>query len=559
MKKIFNLTLGLIAASSVMFTGCIDETMPTSGVTNEQLAASPKAAEAMLWGMPAFTNKLEVLTDQDFDWGYGSMMHIRDCMTGDYAIVESNYDHYTTWENNEYMGMNYLRTQFFWNYYTKFLLTANNMVGALEPSKESLMPVSQGYLGAAYAYRAFIYLDMARMFEYLPCDVTTGVLDAPVTVKNVWKDYGYQTDKDSITITDVTNFTVPLVTPYTTEAEASHNPRAPREVMAKFIESDLQNAIQLLPNLTTDLKTLPHLDVAYGLMARLYMWIEDYDKAYAYADSAIQAGNHKILTKAEWLDPTTGFNTLETSSWMLGSQMTQSDDVVQTGILNWTSWASNETYYGYAAAGPMSMISASTYARISDTDFRKLSWKAPAKTALAGQETFIDPDYGTTLPDYASLKFRPGQGNMDDYTVGSACAYPLMRIEEMYFIKMEALAHKNPSQGLAELTKFMVEHRDPKYAYTGLSDAPAILDEIFFQKCVELWGEGLTFFDYKRLNKSVTRYYPGTNFPTDAQMNTNGRPAWMTICIVQTEQNSNSALMGCNNPDPSDKYSRAGE
>ena len=53
---------------------------------------------------------------------------------------------------------------------------------------------------------------------------------------------------------------------------------------------------------------------------------------------------------------------------------------------------------------------------------------------------------------------------------------------------------------------------------------------------------------------SVTRGYEGTNFTDAARFNTNGRPAWMNICIVQTEKNNNSALVGYENPDPTALY-----
>ena len=97
----------------------------------------------------------------------------------------------------------------------------------------------------------------------------------------------------------------------------------------------------------------------------------------------------------------------------------------------------------------------------------------------------------------------------------------------------------------------MKTYRDPNYKYSG-SDA---IDEIVFQKRVELWGEGQTFFDIKRLDMSVTKGYPGTNWQDPLQrINTNGRPAWMNFVIVKTEQASNEALVGWNNPDPSDTY-----
>ena len=99
----------------------------------------------------------------------------------------------------------------------------------------------------------------------------------------------------------------------------------------------------------------------------------------------------------------------------------------------------------------------------------------------------------------------------------------------------------------------MKNYRDPAYTYKG-NDA---IDEIVFRKRVELWGEGQTFFDIKRLDMSVTRGYPGTNWQDPLSwINTNGRPAWLNFVIVRTEQANNEALMNHNNPDPSDAYPR---
>lgn len=198
----------------------------------------------------------------------------------------------------------------------------------------------------------------------------------------------------------------------------------------------------------------------------------------------------------------------------------------------------------------MSKIDASLYARIKDTDFRKRVWKAPAGSPLEGQTPYIDPTIDGYLPAYTGVKFRPGNGNMNDYTVGSASAYPLMRVEEMYFIEAEAAAHLNASEGKTLLEDFMQNYRDESYVCENAD----IIDEILLQKRIELWGEGTTFFDIKRLDLSVTRGYPGTNWTDASRFNTDGRPAWMNFCIVITEENNNAALRGYENPDPSGCY-----
>lgn len=352
---------------------------------------------------------------------------------------------------------------------------------------------------------------------------------------------------------NVLNLTVPIVDETTDEILARNNPRASRQEMYTSILSDLDKAEEYLENFSRPAKTLPDLAVVYGLKARLYMWVADYENARIYARRAIDTGLYTPTTKEQWLDTKTGFNTLSTPSWMWGSQMREEDDVVQTGIVNWTSWMSNETTFGYAGAGPYLMIDARIYGLISNDDFRKLSWKAPEDHPLAGKTPFINAEIGAALPDYASAKFRPESGNIDEYKIGAASAYPMMRIEEMYFIEAEAAAHQAAAQGKALLEDFMKTYRYSTYTCRA-TGTEGIVDEIFLQKRVEFWGEGISLFDYKRLDKPVTRGYAGTNHADAVRFNTETRPAWMNFCIVRTEKQQNRALEGYENPDPTGLY-----
>jgi hypothetical protein len=233
--------------------------------------------------------------------------------------------------------------------------------------------------------------------------------------------------------------------------------------------------------------------------------------------------------------------------------MMAEDQVVESGILNWTSWMANETTFGYAGAGPYTMIDARIYSLISNDDFRKLSWKAPEGHPLFGKTPYINAEIGAGLPTYASVKFRPANGDMEEYKVGAASAYPLMRIEEMYFIEAEAAAHQNAADGKTLLENFMKTYRYGSYTCRA-TDTEGVVDEIFLQKRIELWGEGTSFFDYKRLNKPVTRGYAGTNHSDATRFNTTTRPAWMNICIVRSEKQQNAALVGYENPDPTGLY-----
>ena len=179
---------GLCLTSSLAITtGCIEETFPTNGATEEQLTSSDMATSAMVWAMPAALNKIETISDSyHWDWGYGSIMHVRDVMTEDMAVISSGYDWYQSWEQNIYQGESYVYPQFIWNYYWQAVLTTNKLISAINP--ESASEAQMGYLAVAHAFRAFFYLDMARMFEFLPNDKTTGTnvegLTVPIVDEN---------------------------------------------------------------------------------------------------------------------------------------------------------------------------------------------------------------------------------------------------------------------------------------------------------------------------------------------------------------------------------------
>lgn len=547
-KKYKALLAAALVSPMLLTTSCIDEVEPTNGVIQEQLESNAKATEAIVWGMSSHLNQCPTITeDQAYDWGYGSIMHSRDVMGEDLVVSYSGYDWYQSWSTaGRALNEEYMICQFSWLFFSEQVLMANNAIKAIaaDVTDTDLMALR----GAALGFRAATYLDMARSYEFLPNNYQSSV-----------NRYNH----------DVTGYTVPIVTEKTTEEQSRNNPRVTHDVMVKFIIGDLEEAVNLFTKSkkTVPAKTLPSLGVIYGLLARTYLWdasyteenlpyqsgisaMEAYQKAADYAQLAIEKSGATPLTRDEWLSTTNGFNDLSVSSWMWGMQYSNEDRAVTSGLLNWTSWMSNETSFGYASAGPFLQISASLYDQISDRDFRKLSYVAPEGSPLSGQEKYVSADLAEELEfgPYYSLKFRPGSGNIDDNLIACSVGVPLMRVEEMYLIKAEAIAHINPTEGATILRDFMQKYRNSSYRFTGAT-TDDVVAEVILQKRVELWGEGQIFFDYKRLNLDITRSYRGTNFDNAAAMyNTTGRPAWMNYVIVRSEGNNNKAVTEWNNP-----------
>ena len=117
--------------------------------------------------MPANFNKVSTSLVDDswhFPFGYGAIMYVRDLMTGDLLQSNKNYaHHFYHWAQNKYQGDGYIFGQYICTYYYGFILTINNMVGAVNP--DNATDEQLGYLGAGLAFRAMCYIVLCLWFE----------------------------------------------------------------------------------------------------------------------------------------------------------------------------------------------------------------------------------------------------------------------------------------------------------------------------------------------------------------------------------------------------------
>ena len=528
-------TLALAGVASLtLFTSCLEDAVPTTGYTQEQLNTSPKAKEGAFWAIPS---RISQPTGDHWEFGWGSTMHARDVMTGDLTNPFLSFDHFSSFAQCIGLDKDRPRTDFMYMAYYRVILAANICIKGYTSGAGQLAEQEKGFLGSAYALRALSYLDLAGMYEFLPNEFFQDGRNAEGNV--------------------VTNLTVPIVTENLSQQQSYNNKRATHKEIFDFILSDLDKAEANITSLNTASKDVPHLDVVYGLKARLYLWDGQYDKAEEFARKAITEHKGTPLTKEEWLDPVSGFNSPNVGSWMLSASVNKETLSDGYNLSNWSGWMASETQFSYAGLGGVyAQVDRALYDKIANTDFRKLSFKAPKGHALEGKTPYINEEIGATLPEYTNVKFRAGQGNVGEYSIGAACSYPLMRVEEMYFIEAEAAAHTNAAKGVELLNTFMKTYRDANYNCT-LSNSDDVVKEVVLQKRIELWGEGRSFFDIKRLNLSVTRAYAGTNVPRPVQYNTKGRPAWMNFVLPKFEGVFNTAVTDYNNPDPSGKYTPA--
>lgn len=546
MKKI-SLKLTIVLMGCLGLSSCIDIIDPKSGfVTEEQATNAPGSYDKFV---DAVTSTLagqfnySAADGYPFDFGYTSWFIARDVMGQDMALSYSG-DWYSSWyQCSSSLGPNYMITQFPWTVFYSWIKNCNTVIKMAGPEPDD---AKKSGAGIAYAVRAMLYLDIARMY-------------APKT---------YSTGKESPT--------VPIVTESDT-IDLQHNPRATNERMYQFILSDLDKAEKLLANYQRSDKYTPDLSVVYGLKARTYLTMEDWPNAEKYAKLA-QEG-YSVLNESEYTDRTTGFNT-PNHAWMFAVRFRATDPNITSndGDSSWGTMmcleVSPSVGMGYASNyGHQKVIDRHLYETIPATDFRKkvfvdfnidnLSSESEKEQALSAYSNH--PDYlisaaqgndNKTVGGF-SLKFRlaGGEEGQQNQYKGYLVSVPLMRVEEMKLIEAEAVGMQDGrlNEGIQLLTAF-AKTRDPQYVYGTHNEAYGNIstsqfqNEVWWERRVELWGEGFATFDIKRLNKGIIRSYANTNHLEHFRWNTETTPDWMTLCITSGEADYNFSLE--NNPTP---------
>ena len=576
MKKYTLYIIGVLLLSS-----CIHEETMLNGIGQSDIQNNAATQKSLLYGLSDYMVSENSYQSTEsyyyWDWGYPCFMHYRDICGEDYPICTDNSYDIWTYKESADGGDGY--EEYDYNFYYRLIKNCNNLIASIDTidaAEESLR-----YYGQALTFRAMAYLDLARMFEFKPTGFTA--LDAEATENDIW------------------GLTVPWVDENTTDDDLLNNPRLEYFDMYSRILKDLYTALRFEPTTwETDDKSLPGRQAAYGMLARTWLEIasrldetehsdsplldgfvdslksykskypeaatlldiEDasgaYQKASDYADSVLSL-NTSIMSQTEWHNPTTGFNTA-TGSWIWRMRIGDKAQL-PSQYFSFPSWlcseATNGMAYTYSA---WRCISDKLYSKISDDDWRKTSWIDPADAGKSDAATRTK--YNTLLSgysfskicSYANLKFRPGQGDTltsRNWLIGDQ---PLMRVEEMYFIKAEAQCMLGGATAGLQVIRPLLNARSKNGTWAVspamVASKKAFVDELIRQKRIEFWGEGITYFDTKRLNIQVDRR-DEQNCPDDYRIAGQlGRycAGWLNFFIPANETDRNQGCIA--NPNP---------
>ena len=508
----------LIAAMALpVFTACEDlDTAPQGAMlTEDQKAAigedKPERAEAGVRGIFSQFNvympNYDAIGSRHNDFGYSSIMMFTDANTEDVVSGDNGYNwcgNSLTYDDRPYTSR---ESQIVWNDYYKIVFSANTVIASLDAASED--PLTQFYLGEALAARGFCYLELAQLYQF--------------TYK------GHEQSPCVPIITDENS----------SEAATNGAPRATVEAVYEQVNKDLTSAIDLLTkaqNAGQKRSDRRYVDaaVAYGLRARMNLAMQKWAEAAADAQAAIDNTDARPATIEEVSQPT--FCNANEPNWMWAIYIAETDDVVQSGIVNWISHCGTFNY-GYGQYSGGHQISKKLYNSIPDTDIRKGWW-----SNADGVSANISDEWNAYLSDndfapYTNCKFAPYQNLLNNDV--NANDIPLMRVEEMYLILAEAQAMAGQN-GKGTLESFVKTYRDPAYTCTG-----DVQQAVYYQKRIELWGEGRIWFDVMRLNKGIDRR--GAGFEPNCVLKIDTGDPILLWRLPQTEINGNSALTDSDN------------
>lgn len=287
-----------------------------------------------------------------------------------------------------------------------------------------------------------------------------------------------------------------LAVPLLLSSKDSRMPRVSVEDIYTAIIKDLEDAIAL--NSTTKFNK-SHADVwvSIGLRARVALTMQDYPNAIKYSKMLIDGGKYPLMDATAYKS---GFNNAPGMSEVMWAMMPILDQGDTFGsFFAQIAYNANTSYQ----RGTPKSINAALYNLISATDVRKTLWE-PAPTAA----NFPLPASNFTREPYMSRKFSVKE--VGGPSLGDVM---LMRSTEMYLILAEAYA-KTTQDGLAQDALFILQSkRDPNAVKSTLT-GPALLDQIYFNRRVEFWGEGFRYLDLKRLNLPLDRTVVPNYTPT---------------------------------------------
>lgn len=495
--------LSFAVAGSAMFAGCKKsflETQPTQFTTPEQLAAAgrqdPKVLTGSITGLytTMFTAGVGGTTGHD-DFGQKGVDIYTDMLQSDMVLGATNYGWYTPLARYQ-ASVDFTRNETYvpFRYYYRQIFGANSVIDVLGGTNVTpTNAVDKATMGQAKAMRAYGYFYLSQLY-------------AP--------EYG--------------NGSAKILPIYTTAHKDSLNrPKGTAAQVWDLMVKDLNEAIILLNDFTRTSKDQVDKNIAKGLLA------------YVLAARGTQADWTQVVTLTQDImnafpktpaaqvvfngsnAATAGFNNVATPSWMWGVDITLAQGL---DLISW--WGQVDQFtYSYAWAGDPKRIDRGLYDAIRTDDIRKNQFPSPTAPSTSFR---LQP---------VNKFFAPARTSGGQRQITTDLIY--MRADEFYLLNAEAKARLGQETLAKTALSTYLADRITDLSYIVPLTGQALLNEIYLQTRIELWGEGKSYLAMKRNKATVVR---GSNHLFEAGASIPYSDPRLTLVIPQAEVLNNPNL-----------------
>ncbi|WP_270531861.1 RagB/SusD family nutrient uptake outer membrane protein [Segatella copri] len=498
MKNYINKIFGCaILASATLLASCGSdylETKPTASVSSTEAVATTDMAYKALNGIARCQTTQHYAFTQGFA-GENAIMRLYENLPSQ----NYNYNYYASGWAPIHNQTFHNRTStiydgYAWYYYYQLIGQANRIIAHIDAATGS--DEDKKFIKAsALSFRAYSYEKLIHYYCYR------------------WQDSNNGASQGVVLRLDESTGDAPFATLAETVAQ---------------IYKDCQEAITLFGESGIDRPAsevwIPNVNVAHAVYARAALFSQDYQTAVDQAKLAKQG--YPLMSNDSYA---AGFCE-PTSEWIMGSY---GDDSENNFYWSYGTQDACNGYYATADGNPTGAgtIGHELISRIPNNDARKQNFLTEDKfpnldlskesqyfttfgiLGMADDDIYAQADSivkahavkGLNAPYKAGFYYL--DANLKFFVTGQpGVSYlPFIRSSEMVLIEAEAnyfLHHEAEAQAaLVELNA--ASGRNPEYTCTKTGEE--LLSEIQDYRCLELWGEGFEWSDFKRWNKAVVR------------------------------------------------------
>jgi hypothetical protein len=357
------------------------------------------------------------------------------------------------------------------------ILRANNVINSSLQGNENIDQLR----GEALAIRGLMYFELVKFFG------------KPYTV-------------------DPNALGVPLILTYDPTLKPTRN--SVQEVYTQ-IEKDLTDAA----NLMTQDKSSGFFTkwAAKALLARMYQFKGDWDKAQTTAEDVINNSGYSLLQLGDVL-----------TFWQNNTDRNDKLEVLFEIVFDATNNIGNSSlpYFFDQSGYGDALATESLYNLYSNTDVRKDMFIVGSP--IRGDEAKVVNKFPNT-----------GSADKDEMKV--------IRMSEVYFIAAEAAFHNGDEATARTYLNDVATERDPSFAGYSAS-GQALLDDILLERRKELAFEGHRYWDLVRNNLNVARVDQANNYPGNVPLVLETSNFRRILPIPQAELDANPNIREQQNP-----------